>query len=55
MSARVAVVGGGLAGIYRRLLSRIEAEPALVFDRRLSLSGWAKAGVAVRALSGVAS
>jgi phytoene synthase len=44
-----------MAGIYRRLLSRIEAEPALVFDRRLSLSGWAKAGVAVRALSGVAS
>ena len=44
-----------MAGIYRRLLSRIEANPALVFDRRLSLSGWAKAGVAVRALSGVAS
>jgi phytoene synthase len=44
-----------MAGIYRRLLSRMEANPALVFDRRLSLSGWAKAGVAVRALSGVAS
>jgi phytoene synthase len=44
-----------MAGIYRRLLSRIEADPSLVFDRRLSLSGWAKAGVAVRALSGVAS
>jgi phytoene synthase len=44
-----------MAGIYRRLLSRIEANPALVYDRRLSLSGWAKAGVAVRALSGVAS
>jgi 15-cis-phytoene synthase len=44
-----------MAGIYRRLLSRIEANPSLVFDRRLSLSGWAKAGVAVRALSGVAS
>jgi phytoene synthase len=44
-----------MAGIYRRLLSRIEANPSLVYDRRLSLSGWAKAGVAVRALSGVAS
>jgi 15-cis-phytoene synthase len=44
-----------MAGIYRRLLARIEANPPLVFDRRLSLSGWAKAGVAVRALSGVAS
>jgi 15-cis-phytoene synthase len=44
-----------MAGIYRQLLARIEARPALVFDQRLSLSGWAKAGVAARALSGVAS
>jgi len=44
-----------MAGIYRRLLTHIEAQPRLVLDRRLSLSGWAKAGVAARALSGVAS
>ncbi|WP_432837438.1 presqualene diphosphate synthase HpnD [Dactylosporangium sp. CA-092794] len=44
-----------MAGIYRRLLARIEAAPQLVYDRRLSLSAWAKAGVAARALSGVAS
>jgi phytoene synthase len=42
-----------MSGIYRRLLDRIEANPPVVYDRRLSLSGWEKAGVAVRALAGV--
>lgn len=42
-----------MAGIYRRLLARISAHPASVFDRRMSLSGWQKAGVAARALSGL--
>jgi phytoene synthase len=42
-----------MAGIYRQLLERIAADPALVFDQRLSLSGWRKAAVATRALIGV--
>jgi phytoene synthase len=42
-----------MAGIYHRLLARIAARPSMVFDRRLSLSGWQKAGVAARALSGL--
>ncbi|MFB9235674.1 presqualene diphosphate synthase HpnD [Plantactinospora siamensis] len=41
-----------MAGIYRQLLTRIEAEPSLVFGQRLSLSGRAKAGVALRSLAG---
>jgi 15-cis-phytoene synthase len=44
-----------MAGIYRQLLGRIEAEPSLVFTRRLSLSGREKAGVALRSLTGRAS
>jgi phytoene synthase len=42
-----------MAGIYRRLLERISAQPELVYDRRLALSGWEKAGVAARALTGM--
>jgi phytoene synthase len=41
-----------MAGIYRQLLERINDQPSLVFDRRLSLSGREKLGVAARALSG---
>ncbi|HVV13359.1 presqualene diphosphate synthase HpnD [Amycolatopsis sp.] len=41
-----------MAGIYRRLLERIAEQPSLVFDRRMSLSGREKLGVAARALSG---
>jgi 15-cis-phytoene synthase len=41
-----------MSGIYRRLTRRIAADPSLVLDRRLSLSGREKAGVAVRALAG---
>ena len=41
-----------MAGIYRQLLSRIEAEPSLVFGGRLSLSGREKIQVAVRSLAG---
>jgi phytoene synthase len=41
-----------MAGIYRHLLDRVADQPATVFDRRLSLSGREKLGVAVRALSG---
>jgi len=43
-----------MAGIYRRLLDEIAADPPSVYDRRRSLSGWQKAGVAARALAGLA-
>jgi len=41
-----------MAGIYRQLLLRIAADPALVFGGRLSLSGADKGRIAVRALIG---
>src|SRR5581483_9660477 len=43
---------GAMAGIYRRLLARIEAEPAGVLDRRMWLPTWEKALVAARSLAG---
>jgi len=36
-------------------LDRIAEQPSLVFDRRLSLSGWQKAEVAMRALVGTSA
>jgi phytoene synthase len=54
LDRRSAACCAAMAGIYRRLLARIAAQPSLVFDRRLSLSGWQKAGVAARALVGAA-
>jgi phytoene synthase len=42
-----------MAGIYHRLLVRIEANPTIVYDRRLSLSVGEKAGVALASLAGV--
>jgi phytoene synthase len=41
-----------MAGIYRQLLMRIAADPALVFGGRLSLSGADKGRIAVRSLIG---
>ncbi|MGH9046969.1 MAG: squalene/phytoene synthase family protein [Acidimicrobiales bacterium] len=43
---------GAMAGIYRRLLDRIEADPIAVTEGRVSLPGREKALVAVRALAG---
>ena len=41
---------GTMAGIYGRVLARIEREPALVLGpERVSLTGWEKGWVAVRA------
>jgi phytoene synthase len=40
-----------MAGIYRRLLTAIQRDPAAVLRGRLSLPPWQKAGVAVRALA----
>jgi 15-cis-phytoene synthase len=55
LDRRSAASALAMAGIYRHLLERIAARPALVRDRRLSLSGREKATVAVRALAGRAA
>jgi 15-cis-phytoene synthase len=49
---RSAACVGAMAGIYSRLLARIERQPELVFRGRLSLPPYEKAWVAVRALTG---
>ena len=41
-----------MAGIYHHLLTRIQANPTVVYDRRLSLSAGEKARVAVASLAG---
>jgi len=51
LDRRSAASCSAMSGIYRRLLDRIERHPESVFDRRLSLSGWEKAGVALRSLT----
>jgi phytoene synthase len=51
LDRRSAACTTAMAGIYRELSERIGAEPALVYDRRLSLSGRQKALVALRALT----
>jgi 15-cis-phytoene synthase len=55
LDRRSAASALAMSGIYRRLLDRIDAQPSLVLDRRLSLSGWEKAAVAARALAGRAA
>lgn len=51
LDRRSAACCAAMAGIYRRLLGRIAADPTLIYDRRLSLSGREKARVAARALA----
>jgi phytoene synthase len=53
LDRRSAACAGAMAGIYSRLLKRMEARPDQVFARRVSLSPGQKAWVAVRALAGV--
>jgi phytoene synthase len=53
LDRRSAACAGAMAGIYARLLRRIQAHPEDVLSRRLSLPGWEKAWVAARSLSGV--
>ena len=50
LDTRSAACCAAMAGIYRQLNARIRANPAAVYDRRLSLSGWEKARVASGAL-----
>ena len=52
LDRRSAACTGAMAGIYRRLLEGIAAEPAAVLRGRMSLSGREKATVAVKALTG---
>jgi 15-cis-phytoene synthase len=52
LDRRSAACTGAMAGIYRRLLDCIAAEPAAVLRGRISLSGREKAMVAVKALAG---
>jgi 15-cis-phytoene synthase len=51
LDARSAACTGAMAGIYRKLLDRIIAEPAAVLHGRLSLSAREKAMVAVASLA----
>jgi phytoene synthase len=54
LDRRSAASTAAMAGIYRRLLERIAAEPADVLRGRLSLSTGQKITVAVRSLAGAA-
>jgi phytoene synthase len=52
LDRRSAACTGAMAGIYRRLLDRIAAQPSAVLRGRMSLSAGEKAVVAVKALAG---
>jgi len=52
LDRRSAACAGAMAGIYRRLLDRIDADPCAVTTRRISLPPWEKAWVAARAIAG---
>lgn len=52
LDRRSAACTAAMAGIYRRLLARIAADPAGALSTRLSLSRWDKTMVAARSLTG---
>ncbi len=52
LDRRSAACVGAMAGIYRRLLARIEQRPLDVLARRVSLPAWEKALVAAACLAG---
>jgi phytoene synthase len=52
LDRRSAACAGAMAGIYRRLLEDIAADPQSVYAQRRSLSGAQKIAVALRALAG---
>jgi phytoene synthase len=54
LDRRSAASAGAMAGIYLRLLQQIVANPGAALRERQSLPGKAKAGVAFRALAGIA-
>jgi phytoene synthase len=51
LDRRSAACCEAMAGIYRGLLDQIRTNPTLVYDQRLSLTGWQKARVAATALA----
>jgi phytoene synthase len=51
LDARSRACVGAMAGIYRRLLVRIEREPIAVTQRRVSLPTWEKVVVAVNSIA----
>ncbi|MEU5994308.1 presqualene diphosphate synthase HpnD [Spirillospora sp. NPDC047418] len=53
LDRRSAACTAAMAGIYRRLLDTIAAQPSTALNSRASLPTWQKAVVAARALSGV--
>lgn len=55
LDRRSAATVAAMAGIYLRILSRIEADPGIVLRRRVSLAGWEKAWIAMRSLTGRAA
>jgi phytoene synthase len=55
LDRRSAACVAAMAGIYLRILRRIEREPGQVLRSRISLSGWEKALVAARGLAGRAA
>jgi phytoene synthase len=52
LDARSAACVSAMAGIYRRILDRIELHPTAILERRVGLPAWEKAWVAVRSLAG---
>lgn len=52
LDRRSAACCAAMAGIYRRLLQRIAAEPETALRGRLSLTSWEKTAVAARSLAG---
>lgn len=52
LDGRSAACVEAMTGIYRRVLDRIERDPATVLSRRVSLPAWEKAWVAARSLAG---
>lgn len=55
LDARSTACVSAMTGIYRRILDRIEAEPEVVLDRRVSLPAWEKTWVAVQSLARAAA
>lgn len=53
LDRRSAACVSAMAGIYRRLLDRIDQQPMRVLESRVSLPGWEKGLVAGRSLAGV--
>lgn len=53
LDRRSAACTGAMAGIYRRLLERIAANPAAVLEARMSLPAGEKALVAAQSLTGI--